>query len=140
MPHPVASETQVGVMTFPLCRNRCRSSCVSRTNMNSEDVTRVAAIENAAKGEIVTVDETAGDELEAIHAKEGIAFTLTTGAAATAGLLGAGAIGAVVAGGLSKPSQMKAGAVQQSAEAKFSMVDAKAVSNVASIYRENKMS
>jgi hypothetical protein len=35
---------------------------------------------------------------------------------------------------------MKAGAVQQSAEAKFSMVDAKAVSNVASIYRENKMS
>lgn len=45
-----------------------------------------------------------------------------------------------MAGRLSKPSQVKAGAVHKSAEAKIAMVDAKAVSNVESIYRQNNMS
>lgn len=138
MPQPVATDTQVGVMTVPLAVTGA-AAAASAANMNPADVARVAAIENAAKGEIATVDEAAGDQLETIHAKEGIGFTRPTGAAAAAGIVGAGAIGAVVAGGLSKASQVKAGTVKQSAEAQIALVDANAVSNVASIYGENNM-
>ncbi len=138
MPQPVVAETKVGVLTVPLAVTGA-AAAASAASMNEADVARVAVIENAAKREITTIDEAAGDELEAIHAKEGLTFTRPAGAAAAAGILGAGAVGATIAGALSKASQIKVGTASQLAETQIAGIDAKAVSNVAAIYRENNL-
>ena len=138
MAEPVATQTQVGVLTVPLAVSGA-ASAAGEAKMNQADAARVAAIETAAMREIVTVDDEVGEKLEALHEKEGVSFTRPTGAAAAAGIIGAGALGAAIAAGLTKSSQVKVGTVQQKAEAQIAAVDTKALSDVAAVYRENNL-